>query len=392
MKIYLVGIGMGGTFTQQAQDVIQRANCLLGAKRMLDSVQSKAKKIEAIAPEDIAGKIHGSQHETVAVLLSGDIGFYSGAKKLLEFLDKDDVECIAGVSSVQYFCAKLQRPWQDIKLMSLHGRNCDVVTAVMRNKVCFFLTDAVHGPAYIGRELTRAGLSDVLLNVGEKLSYPEEKITTGSAAEMGKKEFDPLSVVIVDNDFAVEENCVHGLEDECFSRGETPMTKQEVRSVALSKLQLKSTDIVYDLGGGTGSVSVEMARQCTRVYSVECNESAVHLLKENREKFRSYNLEIVQGKAPQALEDLPSPDAAFIGGTRGNMAKILACLAKKNPKVRLVITAIALETLAEAVAELSKYCSINVTQIAASRNKKVGQYNMMKPENPIWIVYGEMKQ
>ncbi len=391
MKIYLVGIGMGNTLTQQAKEAIQRANCLLGAKRMLDSVQTKAKKIEAILPEDIAGLIYSGKYETVAVLLSGDIGFYSGAKKLLALLNQDEVECIAGVSSVQYFCAKLKRPWQDVKLLSLHGRNEDVLTAVMRNKTCFFLTDTVGNPAYISEELIRAGLSQVLLSVGERLSYPEERITTGTAAEMAEKTFDSLCVVMVDNPFAGDESCVHGLEDDLFLRGETPMTKQEVRSVALSKLQLESTDIAYDIGAGTGSVSVEMARQCTRVYSVECNESALQLLRKNRATFKSYNVELVQGMAPQALEDLPPPDVAFIGGTRGNMVEILACLAQKNPSIRVVITAIALETLGEAVAELSKYCGISVTQIAASRNRKVGQYNMMKPENPVWIVYGAMK-
>ncbi len=392
MKVYLVGIGMGNTLTGEAKKAIQSAQCIIGAKRMLDAVQSNAEKIEAVLAKDIAEAILQKQYETVAVVFSGDVGFYSGAKQLRELLSDVELHCICGISTVQYLCAKLARSWQDMKLVSLHGRKADVVALVLRNKECFFLTDATCTPAYICKQLVKSGLSQLQVSVGECLSYPEEQLTQGTAETLAKQEFHALSAVIVDNPDAEEENRVHGLDDSVFIRGKTPMTKQEVRSVALSKLQLKSTDIVYDVGGGTGSVSVEMARQCARVYAVECKEDALALMAENREKFKVYNMEIISGMAPQALLDLPPPDAAFIGGTRGNMAEILACLVQKNQKLRVVITAIALETLGEAIRELSRYCTPSVLQLAANRGKNVGNYNMMTAENPIWILYGDLSQ
>ncbi len=388
MKVYIIGIGMGNTMTEEARNAINESQCIIGAKRMIGNVERDVRKIEAIAPHDIAYAINCANHDVVSVLFSGDIGFYSGAKNLFEMIKQHDVHPICGVSTVSYFCAKLMRPWQDMKLVSLHGRNADVVNIVMRNKESFFLTDAKCSPAYICSELVRAGLGDAIVTVGENLSYKDENIARGSAVEFAKCEFNALSAVIIDNNNA--KNSVLSMRDDEFIRGNTPMTKQEVRSVVLSKLALKPTDIAYDVGGGTGSVSIEMAQGCGRVYSVECDDGALELMRQNREKFFAHNMEIVEGKAPEALENLPSPHAVFIGGTRGNMAEILACVVQKNPKVRVVVTAIALETLALAVAELSKYCEPSVVNICVSRNKKVGNYNMMTAENPIYIVGGEL--
>ncbi len=390
MKVYLVGIGMGNTLTEEAREAIQKASCLIGARRMLEAVSSEAEKIEAIQAADIAKIIGSTRHESVAVLYSGDIGFYSGAKQLLPLLSGCEVACICGVSSVQYLCAKLQRPWQDMKLVSVHGRNADVLLPVMQNRECFFLTDKTSTPAKICSELTRAGLGGAKVSVGECLSYPNEKITTATAQELCEREFEALCAMVVDNPFVQEETTLHGREDGCFLRGKVPMTKQEVRSVALCKLRLKSTDIAYDIGGGTGAVSVEMAGLCARVYAVECKEQALALMEKNRKKFGAYNMEIVAGTAPEVLAGLPAPDAVFIGGSRGNLVEILQTLEKKNRNTRVLITAVTLETLGQAVAALSGYGSPSVSQISANRSRKLGRYNMMEAENPIWLIHGSL--
>ncbi len=391
MIVYVIGVGMGNCITSEASEAISCSQCLIGAERMLQSIDSDAHKIPALAPNDIASAIKSSNCEAVSVLLSGDIGFYSGAKKLYELLEWADVRPICGISSVQYLCAKLRLPWEDMKLVSLHGRQSDVVNAVTKNKKCFFLTDAKFSPTYICERLSRAGLYGVEVAVGERLSYDDEKITRGSAGELAHNTFNSLSAVVTINEKAVED-CVFCARDDEFIRANTPMTKEEIRSIVLSKLALKPTEVAYDIGGGTGSVSVEMAQRCAKVYSVECEEGALGLMSSNRKKFGCYNMEIVAGKAPQILEDLPAPDAVFIGGSRGNMADIIRAVAQKKPNVRVVVTAIALETLSQAVSELSKYCTPSVVNICVSRNKKVGNYNMMTAENPIFIISGEFGQ
>ncbi len=384
MRVYVVGIGMGNTLTSEAKEAIKSAQLLIGARRVVDSVCSDVKKVYAIAPTEIANAIDTAKCETVCVLFSGDVGFYSGAKKLYELIEKHEVVAISGISSVQYFCAKLKRPWQDMKLISLHGRKADVVSNVMRNSECFFLTDKDCSPNYICDKLVGYGLGHLQVSVGQRLSYADEKICVGTAAELANKQFDSLCVCIVENDRVAENS--GAIDDEAFLRGKVPMTKQEVRTVIISKLCLKYTDVVYDIGGGTGSVSIEMAQIAKRVYSIECNDDAVALMQKNKDKFFAHNLEIVSGKAPDALIGLPEPNAVFVGGSKGNMAEILASVAKKG--VKIAISAIAIETLSTAISELSKYCVPEIVCVSVSKGKRVGEYTMMNAYNPIYVISG----
>ena len=170
------------------------------------------------------------------------------------------------------------------------------------------------------------------------------------------------------------------------------MTKQEVRAAALAKLAVRPTDVLWDVGAGTGSVSVELALAAPQghVYAVECVPKAGQLIRQNREKFAAWNLSLVEGKAPQALEDLPAPDAVFIGGTRGGMEAIVDAVLSKNPDARLCISAIALETLSAAVAALTaRGFSAQVTQIAVSRTKPAGKLHLLMANNPTFLITGE---
>ena len=235
------------------------------------------------------------------------------------------------------------------------------------------------------------GLSHVTVHVGERLSYPDEQIVTASASDLASRSFDPLSVMLIENPSAKKPHRVtHGLEDGAFWRGNVPMTKSEVRSVSLSKLQLYDGEIVYDIGAGTGSVSVEMALQIPNgtVYAIERNPEAVTLLHANRDQFHLHNLEIISGNAPPAFSSLPAPDRAFIGGTGSGVRKILMALLHKNPKIRIVLNAITLETLSDSLQALQKlnFQNIDVVQLYVAKAKPVGGYHMMMGQNPIYIL------
>lgn len=229
-----------------------------------------------------------------------------------------------------------------------------------------------------------------MLYTGERLSYENEVLKTGKPEEFLDYEADALSVVYVENPKAEPENATHGIPDEEFLREKVPMTKEEVRTVSLSKLQLKEDSVCYDVGAGTGSVSIEMAKRAWkgRVFAIEKKPLAVELLKKNRKKFAAENLEVIEGMAPEALEDLETPTHAFIGGSSGNMETILNLLLNKNPKVRMVINCIALETVAETLACLKKLPvkETEILQLAVSKAKTVGAYHMMMGENPIYII------
>ncbi|GLC77899.1 precorrin-6Y C5,15-methyltransferase (decarboxylating) subunit CbiT [Lacrimispora brassicae] len=179
------------------------------------------------------------------------------------------------------------------------------------------------------------------------------------------------------------------MRDELFIRGDVPMTKSEVRAVSISKLELDQDSILYDIGAGTGSVSIEASRYLAggRVYAIEKKAEAIDLIRANKEKFAAGCLEIVEGKAPEALSSLEAPSHVFIGGTSGSMDKVLSLVLKKNPEVRIVINTIALESLAEVLSWLKNHSvAAEILQVQISRGREAGDYHMMMGQNPVYVI------
>ena len=392
-KISLVGIGMGNreTMTGAAQKEVEEAELLIGAERMLKAVQRPEQKTHvAYRSDEIVSYINEhTEYERIAIVLSGDIGFYSGAKKLLELLPKKP-EMICGISSVSYFMSKIGLSWDDTFLASAHGRNCNLVSLIRSHRKVFSILGTKDGVKNLARKLADYDMAQVRLYVGENLSYENEKIIEQTAGELTEYEGDALCVICAVNEKAEELRMTHGLKDEEMIRGKVPMTKEEVRTVSLAKLQLKQDSICYDVGAGTGSVSIEMALRVPEgmVYAIEKKEEAVELIEKNRQKFAADNLQVVRGLAPEALEELPAPTHAFIGGSSGNLEQIISLLLRKNPEVRIVINCIALETLSETLRVIRKFRFrfSETVQVGVSRAKEVASYHMMMGENPIYIV------
>ena len=241
--------------------------------------------------------------------------------------------------------------------------------------------------------LTAGGLGLVHLSIGQRLGYPDERIVCGTAAALAEGAYDPLSVALIENP-RPDAPVTPGLPDEAFLRnGEdaavVPMTKSEVRAVCLSKLRLTAQSICWDIGAGTGSVSVEMALLAKegRVYAVERREDAGQLLAQNREKFGLENLELISGSAPEVCRDLPAPDCVFIGGSAGNLREILALALAKNPRVRIVATAVSLESAAELTGCLTafSFSETETVSLQVARDRKAGRYHLMSGQNPIYI-------
>ena len=394
MKVYLIGVGMGnpGTMTAEALEAVRACPVLVGAPRLLERWAQDHDCVPLIAGADIAEYIGKQQEGPIGVLLSGDTGFYSGAKRLWALLEDHEVVTLPGISSLSYFCAKLHTDWQDVKIVSAHGRSHNVVGEIQRNGRTFALTGGSTKAQDICRELTGRGLGDVTVSVGERLSYPDERVVTGTAAQLAEETFADLSVLLAVNPRPVTRPWNgSGLPDEAFLRGNVPMTKEEVRALALSKLRLAERHVVWDVGAGTGSVSVECALSCPagRVFAVEKKEEALALLEENRERFHAANLSIVGGTAPEALKDLPAPDRVFIGGTSGELGEILDVIFDKNPAARVVCTAVTLETVAEAAKLFAHMEGADMVQVSATRTRSAGRYHLMDAQNPVWIFSGE---
>lgn len=391
--VTIVGIGPGSreAMTLEVRRAMEDADCLIGAKRMLEAgLRPNQTVFDAVSPAKIAEYInnHPEFHQ-FTVAMSGDVGFFSGTKKLLPLLSGCEVRVLPGLSSLVYLCARLDTSYEDVRPVSLHGRDHDIVPDIRKYRRVFTLVGGENGMGLLCKQLAEAGLGGVKVSVGENLSYPQERISVGTAAELAEKEFSSLSVALIEND-AADPVVTHGLPDEAFQRTESvPMTKSEVRSVCLSKLALTEHAICWDVGAGSGSVAIEMALQANsgQVFAIERKDTAVELLRENTRRFGLENLSVVPGLAPEACEDLPAPTHVFIGGSAGNMRQILEEILGKNPNARIVATAVTLESIGELTQCIKDipFTYTEVVSMSVARDRKAGPYHLMMGQNPIFI-------
>ncbi len=385
--VYIIGVGMDGasTLTAEASAAVRDAEVCIGAGRVLSLFDLGDKpSLVSYDSAEIAAYIKASPCGRCAVLMSGDCGFYSGAKRLLPLLDGLDTRVICGISTPVYLCSRLKTQWEGLYFVSLHGRDGNIARAVASHERTFFLLGGGMTVGTVCRRLTDYGLGGTKISVGENLALENERITAGYAEELCGAEASTLSAVIAENpNWQSPRSCI---PDGEFIRGDVPMTKAEVRCVSTAKLDISPAHVCWDVGAGTGSVSVEMALRCGegRVYAVERNPDAAELVDRNRRKFACDNIEIVTGAAPEALRSLPAPDRVFIGGSGGRLEGIVAAAREKNPASIIVANAVSLETLNRCVSVFGK--NSEVTQLAVTRARPVGAHSLMTAENPVFIV------
>lgn len=415
-QIILAGIGMGTNdlITEEVRKLIEDADCLIGAERMFMCAQqirsmdgadrtvnqcvekSDRKEVtffKEYHTEEIISYIkRHKEYSKIGILLSGDTGFYSGAKKLKERLTEvcsDQIKIYPGISSLSYLAARVGISWEDVVILSLHGKKMNFVQTIHRHPKTFLLLGGNGTGRYFYDTLKEYGMDYVILHIGKNMSYPQEQILSGKLEDVKEEDFDGLCAVLVENPEYCKDAGMH-LQDDVFIRGKVPMTKAEVRAASIAELRLTEDAVVYDIGAGTGSVSVEIARsgEQIKVYAIEKNPEGVELIDQNRKKFRTDGIRIVSGLAPQAMEELEVPTHAFIGGSSGNLREIVQSLQVKNPTVRIVINAISLETVSEVMrlVEEDLLPDAEILQVSAARSKVLGRYHMMMGQNPVYII------
>ena len=388
--ISIIGVGMNrNTLTQDGLIAIQEADLLLGAPRLIEMFFELGKPaLPEYMPEGVLRAVDGAHVERCAVLLSGDVGFYSAATGLLDALQAYPVRLIPGVSCMSYFFAQLKRPWQEAALISLHGRAGNLVDTVRRNKLTFALTGG--NLSALALQLEQADFGDLTAIIGENLGAENERILTMQVSAIPPAGIGALSVLLIENPNADARIRV-GIPDEAFERGEVPMTKAEVRAFTLSRLSIKPDSVCCDIGCGTGSVCVEMALSAYegRVYAIDHSAEAVRLTETNARRFHVGNLKTICAHAPEALCDLPALDAVFIGGSGGQMPEIFAQIIANNQHARIVVSAIALESVSAALAAFREInIEPEIVQLSSARAKVAGGLHLMTAQNPIWIISG----
>ena len=404
-KVTIIGAGPGNPdlLSRAALDAIDIADVVIGAHRALAGIDvpPDVVRCELVKTADIVAALtDAASWQRAVVVMTGDVGLFSGARRLVEALSGDaqvDVRVIPGISSASYLAARLARPWQDWRFASAHGVACDIVAEAERAGELFLVTSGGEDPSRLSGELVQAGFGDARVTVAERLSYPDERITCATASEIAGQTFDDLNVMLIEFTGGAGSPAnsrwpyaSSGIPDELFIRGDVPMTKQEVRAVALAKLRLTATDTVWDVGAGTGSVSIEAAliARAGSVWAVERNATGVRLIRENADAFGCGNVHAVPGVAPEALAKLPVPDAVFVGGSAGELPSIVEAALEKNSQVRLCVPCVTVETLTEACALLSgsRFKGFEACQVSAARAEAVGSHHLMKAQNPVFLV------
>ncbi|MCR4651270.1 MAG: precorrin-6A reductase [Lachnospiraceae bacterium] len=407
MRVILAGVGMGSkdNLTCEVQRAIAEADIILGAGRMIEEYEARVERKALYKAEDIVPYLCDLQANdkegkirTVVILFSGDSGFYSGCRNLSMALQQEteagrlraDLRIMPGISSVSYLASKVGISYDDAAICSIHGKNTpNLPNRIRSSHKTFLLMSGVEDLKRLGRLLIDNGMNTCRIWAGFRLSYPDERIEELTPDECIMTEEDGLYTCLIINPEQKTRLLTHGTADQEFIRDKVPMTKEEVRDISICKLKLNEGSVLYDIGSGTGSVAIEAAAlsDSIKVYAIERKEEALKLIEENRRKFSLDNISIITGVAPNALEGLPVPTHAFIGGSGGRMRAILDHLYQISPGIRVVINAISMETICELKEILSSYPVRNedIVQVQVSRSRTAGDYHIMQAENPVWI-------
>lgn len=392
MQISIIGVGMSHEKNLQlsAKIAIDEADIIIGSRRILEDINTKnVQSFNEINPEKIEVILRENIDKKIAVLMSGDTGFFSGSQKLIERISDLNYTLYAGISSVSYLASKILKPWHNLNIVSLHGKNNYILGNILAEKESFFLLDKINTAEKVIKTLCENNMGDSKVYVGEKLSYPDEKITIDIAQNLLSQNFDELSVIWVERREIFRDSGSRILDNQ-FIRDKIPMTKSQVRAVICDYFNLKNGDCIQDIGAGTGSISVSIAvkNPFIKVTAIEINRSAVELICENIKKFDAYNIDVIEGEASEKLKEINVANHAFIGGSKGNLEEIIDVLLQKNPKINILVSAVTVETFNECVQIFKEKFQENVEilQISVSKSQKLGNYNMLKAENPIFLI------
>jgi precorrin-6B C5,15-methyltransferase / cobalt-precorrin-6B C5,C15-methyltransferase len=428
-KLSVVGIGYR-PLGKRAHELVRAADVILASSRLFEvfkrydefeTVKDRIKVINKVPDtvEFIRESLSRTAFQSVVLLASGDPLFFGIGRRMGEEFGKEGIEILPDLSSVQEAFARINEAWDDAVFISLHGgpdiakrralpyEAGDIPVLLERSGKMGILTDRENNPGVIAAVLQsaicthstgsgQAPQSTITMHVCERLGYPDEKITTGTPSEIAAATFSDPNVVIIirqKSEARSQKSEVRfGLQEDEIDHERGLITKDEVRAVTLHKLRLPSHGVLWDIGTGSGSVSLEAALLCPglRVIAVEKEQERIDAVTANMRRFNAGNVEIINGSAPDALRGLPAPDRVFIGGSGGSLGDIIRLVHEKMTAGTIVINAVSLDTLGAALAALdANGFSTEVAEISVSRSKVVAGRRLMSALNPVFIIRGE---
>ena len=412
MTINVIGIGLDGIegLKEKTREIIALAELLVGSERHLSYLaEYNATKLVLKDLREIIPQLRTAitAQKAIAIIVSGDPLFFGLGRLLLNEFNPEQLAFHPHLSSVQLAFSRVKIPWQDAQVISIHGRSLEQLTLALQKGVAkiALLTDQENNPRVVARHLKVALPNRYDLWICENLGDNSEKVTKIDAgdletfAEATITEFAPLNVVILirqDEPVAGKNLPLLGIPDEVFSRfSDRPglMTKKEIRVLILGELALQPEQIIWDIGAGTGSVSLEIARlsPSSQIYAIEKTAMGISLIEQNCQRFQINNITPVYGQAPAILADLPSPQRIFIGGSGGHLSSILdQCQTKLSKNGVIVIALATLEHLHLALTWLKQQqWHYYLLQAQISRSVALGDLTRFTPLNPVTIIVSQ---
>ena len=396
--ITIIGTGVSPEdLTARQRSIIERADTLVGGQRLLDQFGRRNCR-QRVIDKDLKGLGDFLEAEmadqAIVVLTSGDPLFFGIGAFLIRRLGADNVQILPNVSAVAAAFARLGEPWQAVRVVSLHGRNHtgQLLRCLAGGDTVAVYTDPAHTPAWLADLLVENGFADVTMIVLERLGTADERITRTRPDQATGINFDDLNLVVLKPDPARQTApaLYPGMPDHHFAHEKGLITKAEVRALSLSRLRLFDRAVFWDLGAGSGSVSIEAGLFITRgaIYSVEKKPQRIGQIHANRRRFGIGNMQVVEANLPEGLTDLPDPDRVFIGGGGKALGDIITTAAGRlKPGGIIVVNTVLVDNMTIAVSKLESLgLDMDMVQIQVNRATTMPFSHRLEAINPVWII------
>jgi precorrin-6Y C5,15-methyltransferase (decarboxylating) len=393
--IYLIGAGFTGWdgFPAKALEIIEKAEILIGHPRHLAIFPDFAGEKRELGNLTELIDFLKKTDQRVVLLASGDPTFFGISRFLLRNLPKERIEIFPNVTSMQYAFARIKESWDDGIFVSVHGRGMHqaIDKIIAAEKACV-LTDSVNTPAAIAAELIERGAEGYEAWLCEDLGMTTEKFTKTTVRGLQNIAASELNILILIRTY--EPNLIHypliGIDDDEFSTSKKLITKQEVRAVTLAKLQLQDDLVLWDIGAGSCSVSIEASNLMPggKIFAIEKNPQCIGFINDNLKKFCTRNIKLIEAYAPDGLDDLPDPDRVFIGGAGGKLDEIIDVISQRlRPEGVVVINAVTLDTLTRSVEFLEDHgFTVEAACINVAKTRNLTEYKMFEAQNPVYVI------
>jgi len=421
--IHIIGLGVTeqAELNRSAKAALEKSSWVVGSERQLQV-------IERLKPESTQSLLlpplrelstwleNIESSENVSILASGDPLFYGIGRWFSKNYSADKLNFYPAVSSIQAACHVLGLSLQDVDVLSLHGRPVAQIRKTLKPaQTLVVLSDKKSVPQVLAQECLNAGFESSMITVCETLGYPEQKISRFEASCLSESDqvFDPLHLSVIEvkgkglvlpsfpgipNESFITDVTDKGeqgrVEKSSLEKSHAMLTKREVRLAILSLIQANNSDVIWDIGAGCGSVAVELAywNKQVQVHAVEYHQARLACLEANRDRFGVVSqLNIIAGRAPEKLSELPDPSKVFIGGSDGSLPEILALVWQKLPVGGLLVASAVTEATKQHlfqfmnIRESAQDVDLETLQISVSKGGKLAGQLLYRPSLPVTL-------